>query len=187
MRLLLAALLGAGILVAQPAPPQVVILLIGPPASGKSTQAGMITKRYGLPVVSDVELRQAGGSTEQGMSKALKERLSKFNAAQGFILDGYPETRGQMDFFFTLVKELKLPKPLVVQIDVPDAEARRRAMAEKADMKRFETQLNAYHRELELARQTFTEPDIWVVNGQKTPQQVFQTIQMLMQDRLPQQ
>jgi adenylate kinase family enzyme len=104
------------------------------------------------------------------------------DASKGFIIDGYPATRAEADYFGKLVKEAKLPAPIIIQLDVPDGEVRRRMRA-KGDTGDLEKRLAVYHKELEFARAYYPESDIWTIIGTRTPKEVFETIVSLIQDR----
>jgi adenylate kinase len=116
------------------------IILIGPPGSGKGTQAARIARRYRLPHISTGDiLRQAvrdatplgrevaatiaGGALvgDELISSLVKARLQEPDTAQGFLLDGFPRTAEQAKFLDRLQ-----PDPAVIHIDVPDAEIIRR-------------------------------------------------------------
>ena len=91
------------------------ILLLGPPAAGKGTQAKKLSSWYHWPHISTVDIfRQAyQQQTALGVeahdtywgkgllvpdevtNKLAFERLNQDDCLQGFILDGYPRTIGQ--------------------------------------------------------------------------------------------
>jgi adenylate kinase len=87
------------------------IIFIGPPGSGKGTQAKRLASRFGIPHISTGDmLREAvADGTELGLQAApimasgglvsddlmigiINDRLSKSDAQAGFILDGFPRT-----------------------------------------------------------------------------------------------
>ncbi|MFQ6060441.1 MAG: adenylate kinase [Thermoplasmata archaeon] len=87
------------------------IVLLGPPAAGKGTQAEWISDKYGIPRIStgDMLRRHVSERTELGvlaekyMSKGklvpddvviemMRERLMEEDCREGFLLDGYPRT-----------------------------------------------------------------------------------------------
>jgi adenylate kinase len=87
------------------------IIFIGPPGSGKGTQAKRLASRFGIPHISTGDmLREAvADGTELGLQAApimasgglvsddlmigiINDRMSKFDARKGFILDGFPRT-----------------------------------------------------------------------------------------------
>jgi adenylate kinase len=163
-----------------------VIVLIGPPGSGKTTQADLLQKKYEIPVLAGNELREKAAGSAEKLNALLREQVLHADASKGFIIDGYPATRAEADYFGKLVKEAKLPPPIVIQLDVPDAEVRRR-MKGKEDSTELEKRLAVYHKELEFARSYYPESDIWTVIGTRTPKEVFETIVSLVQDRGEQQ
>lgn len=116
------------------------LVLIGPPGSGKGTQAARIARRYRVPHISTGDiLRQAvrddtplgrevaatiaGGGlvSDQVMSTLVQARLERPDAARGFLLDGFPRTLEQARFLDTVRPDLS-----VIHIDVPDDEIMRR-------------------------------------------------------------
>jgi adenylate kinase len=116
------------------------IVVMGPPGSGKGTQAVRIARRYAVPHISTGDiLRQAvrddtplgrevaatmtGGGlvSDELISSLVKARLQQPDTARGFLLDGFPRTVEQATFLDTLQPDL-----VVIHIDVPDEEIIRR-------------------------------------------------------------
>jgi adenylate kinase len=116
------------------------IVLIGPPGSGKGTQAVRIARRYRVPQIStgdilrqavrdgtplgrEVAATMAGGElvSDELISSLVKARLQQPDAARGFLLDGFPRTVEQAAFLDTLQLDLA-----VIHIEVPDDEIIRR-------------------------------------------------------------
>ena len=92
------------------------VVMLGPPASGKGTQAVRLAQARGIPKIStgDILREAAQSGTELGLrAKALmdrgellgddemigivKERLARPDAAKGYILDGFPRTVPQAE------------------------------------------------------------------------------------------
>lgn len=90
-------------------------LIVGPPGVGKGTQAARISEGFGIPTIStgDIFRSNIAQGTELGkqvkaivdagdyvpdtLTNALVEdRLNSADAAQGFLLDGYPRTPDQV-------------------------------------------------------------------------------------------
>src|SRR5690349_1591324 len=110
-----------------------VVLLIGPPGSGKTTQAKKISRKYRVPSISMSDLlKKDAGWGKAGSKKVLKaqmesgelvndeaadllvrKRLFLKDADHGFILDGYPANATQADKLGVLLKERNLPQPVV--------------------------------------------------------------------------
>lgn len=50
----------------------------------------------------------------------IRERLAEADAAEGWLLDGFPRTIPQANFLETLLEEIKQPCDFVVNLEVPD-------------------------------------------------------------------
>jgi adenylate kinase len=102
------------------------LILLGPPGAGKGTQAKIIASRYKLPHISTGDMfretAQSGselGTRLQGYMSAgklvpdetvievVKDRLSKSDCANGFLLDGFPRTVPQAKALDALLAENK--------------------------------------------------------------------------------
>jgi adenylate kinase len=116
----------------------VVLLLFGPPGSGKGTQSRLITNWLGIPAISTGDMLRAeiqagtalgkaarsimasGGLVGDDLvNKMLSRRVSQPDCTKGFLLDGYPRTVEQAEFFDGLVAEQGWPKPIILHLDVP--------------------------------------------------------------------
>jgi len=179
---LFAVLLSAWSSFAQSPGKGLVIVLIGPPGSGKTTQSELIRKKYKIPVLAGNEMRDKAGESTEKMNGLLREQVLHADSKRGFVIDGYPATRAEADYFGSLVKEAKLSSPIIIQLDVPDEEVRRR-MQGKGDAAELEKHLARYHKELDLAQSYYPESDIWKIIGTREPQDVFRTIVSLIEDR----
>jgi len=115
-----------------------VLLLLGPPGSGKGTQAERLVKQLNIPAISTGEMIRAevrtgselgkkaqavmvtGGLLDDKMvNDIVASRLAKPDCASGFMLDGYPRSVGQAEYLGILLPKLGYPQPTVVHIDVP--------------------------------------------------------------------
>jgi len=118
------------------------VVMLGPPASGKGTQAVRLAKARGIPKIStgDILREAAQTGSELGLrAKALmdrgellgdremigivKERLAKPDASNGFILDGFPRTVLQAEALDRLLDGQPL---VIVDLAAPDSELIRR-------------------------------------------------------------
>src|SRR5690606_38450510 len=118
------------------------LVLIGPPGSGKGTQATRISERYGVPWISTGDilraavkagtplgvqvqtLLSAGALVDDGlMIDLVRERLSRDDTRRGFILDGFPRTLVQA----AALDDMAAGTPLfALVLDVPEHELARR-------------------------------------------------------------
>ena len=121
------------------------ILLVGPPGSGKGTQAGALHRRWGLPHISSGDLlrahvkqdtalgRQAKPFMERGdlvpdalIIDMMAERLSEPDAEGGYVLDGFPRTVAQAEALDARLADLRQELDSVISLEVPEAEILRR-------------------------------------------------------------
>jgi adenylate kinase len=115
------------------------ILLLGAPGAGKGTQAQLIKEKYNIPHISTGDMfREAirnktpiGVLADSYISKGnlvpddvtialVKERLSKDDCANGYLLDGFPRTLVQAEALTQLTKEINRPIDLVIDIEVDE-------------------------------------------------------------------
>ena len=130
------------------------LVLLGAPGSGKGTQAQRMQARHGVPQVSTGDLlreavaagtelgraaqivMQAGGLVADDiMLGIIRERLTRPDAARGFILDGFPRTQAQADGLAALLKNLGTPIDTVVLMEI-DPEVLLRRVAGRRSCRR---------------------------------------------------
>jgi adenylate kinase family enzyme len=171
-----------------------LIVVIGPPGSGKTTQTERLRKARGMAVISVDDLiaknRQEFEKFKrpqiQGveprvdpvMNRLVEEALGSVDLSKGVILDGYPAAKIHGDHLNVLREKFKLAKPTVIHLQVPDNVVRKRLKKQKrADL---DQQLKDYHREFDFAREYFPEADIRDVDGTKKPDAVAKEISKLL-------
>src|SRR5262245_24383382 len=117
------------------------LILLGPPGSGKGTQAQLLCQRKQLEHISTGDLLRAavrdGSQTgllakpylESGglapddlVNGVIAERFERTDRPSGFVMDGYPRTEAQARTFDALLAKYALPLDAVVLLDVPDEE-----------------------------------------------------------------
>ena len=127
-----------------PAGPRVVLL--GPPGSGKGTQAEILAAPLGVPAISTGEMLReavaagtplgrrvagviaAGRLVDDGlMAEVVRERLQQPDARVGFLLDGYPRNPAQAETLAGILAEQDAELDAVVILRVPEATLLRRA------------------------------------------------------------
>jgi adenylate kinase len=117
------------------------IVLVGAPGAGKGTQAARMVERYGVPHIStgDIFRKAVADGTALGVEAKkymdagelvpdevvigiVAERLGEADAAQGFILDGFPRTLAQADALDVALAGAGRKLDAVVLVDVPRGE-----------------------------------------------------------------
>lgn len=176
-------------------PSQPLIVLIGPPLSGKTSLVDSITRAYGIPNISIEDLikdhapelehlRGQGMSMAEmrydpAMSRYLRERLKTADLSHGLALDGFPATLVQAEDLAKMVPELKL-KPIAFQIEVLDDVIRERAKqtGRKSDSSQIiEQRIKDYHREMDAISSYFPNAKIVPVDGGKSEAEIWKAIQ----------
>ena len=111
------------------------IILLGAPGAGKGTQAQFLMNKYGIPQISTGDMLRAaikegtplGIEAKKVMDAGqlvsdeliiglVKERITKADCANGFLLDGFPRTIPQAD----AMKENGITVDHCLEFDVPD-------------------------------------------------------------------
>lgn len=112
------------------------LIILGPPGSGKGTQAVLLAERLGVPHIStgDILREHVAAGDELGrraqafisagqlvpdelVNEIIQERLSRSDCAEGCILDGYPRTLNQAGMLDELLKRRGL-RAVVVNLAV---------------------------------------------------------------------
>ncbi|HEU4773670.1 MAG TPA: adenylate kinase [Lysobacter sp.] len=114
------------------------LVLLGPPGSGKGTQAVRLKEHLQVPHISTGDLLRAevaagsalGREASAVMARGelvsdeillgmLESRFSRDDTRGGFILDGYPRNLAQADALNALLERIGQPMDAAVQLDVP--------------------------------------------------------------------
>jgi len=124
------------------------LILMGPPGSGKGTQAKRLVERFGIPQISTGDILReavASGSEIGKRAKAImdrgdlvpdevvieivRQRLARPDCKKGFVLDGFPRTRNQAKSLDAILADQGREPARVVALVVADDELRRRILA----------------------------------------------------------
>lgn len=111
------------------------VILLGSPGSGKGTQAHFITEKFNIPQISTGDMLRAAVKAGTPLGKEakkvmdagglvsddiilglIKERISKPDCKNGFLLDGFPRTIAQAEGLEAMGVDIDY----VIEIDVPD-------------------------------------------------------------------
>jgi adenylate kinase len=121
------------------------LVLLGPPGSGKGTQGERLQEDFHLPYWATGDILRAAVRDETELGREAKEymdrgdlvpdevivgvigeRIGSHEAADGFILDGFPRTTVQAEALDERMAELGRELTAALMIDVPDEEVVRR-------------------------------------------------------------
>lgn len=124
------------------------LVLVGPPGAGKGTQAVVLAEKLGIPHISTGDLFRAHIADDSELGREVKsyldtgklvpdevtnamvkERLSEPDAADGFLLDGFPRNVGQAEVLGKMLGEIDHPLDAVVELKVDEDELVQRLLA----------------------------------------------------------
>ena len=129
------------------------IILLGPPGSGKGTQAQRLVQRYGIVQLSTGEMLRAAvaAGTPVGLRAkdimasgglvpdevvvgVIADRIEQPDAKKGFILDGFPRTVPQAEALDNLLKHKHLKLDAVIELRVNESALLQRVETRVAEM-----------------------------------------------------
>ena len=183
---------------------KVVILVVGKPGSGKTTQSKNISRRCKIPTLSmskildkeagwvgtslkkNTKANRASGDllNDEAANRLVTKYITRKNARNGFVLDGYPTTVKQAAYLDYQLEDLGLPKPIVVHLKVSEDVAVERMLKRKrADdtPENIRRRMVDYQREESQAAGLFSAEQITVVDGTGSPKAVWAEIQKILQ------
>src|SRR5262245_4416482 len=134
--------------------PELNLVLLGPPGSGKGTQGERLQDDFRLPYYATGDILRAAvregtdlgseakGYMDQGdlvpdevMVGLIAERVSREEAGDGFILDGFPRTTAQAEALDSKMSDLGRSITVAILIDVADDEVIRRLSGRRTCVK----------------------------------------------------
>jgi adenylate kinase len=120
------------------------LVLLGPPGSGKGTQAEMITRQFGIPVTSTgailrrerdlgtplgqqtAEVLRSGGLVSDKIIIELIEDWLRLHGGHGFVFDGFPRTLPQAESLMSILARLRSALDLAIWLEVSEQTVRER-------------------------------------------------------------
>ncbi len=130
------------------------LILLGPPGSGKGTQAQRLIHRHGIVQLSTGEMLRAAVAAETPVGLRAKDimasgalvpddivigiisdRLDQPDAAKGFILDGFPRTVPQAQALDDLLKKKHIKLDAVIELRVNESALLQRVENRAAEMR----------------------------------------------------
>jgi adenylate kinase len=128
------------------------LILMGPPGAGKGTQARIIADRLSIPAIStgDIFRENVTQQTELGVAAKrymdagdyvpdeitnamVRDRINETDAADGFLLDGYPRTVAQVAELDSMLEEAGQALDAVVVLTVDKDEVVQRLVKRAQD------------------------------------------------------
>lgn len=124
------------------------IIFIAPPAAGKGTQAKLVSNEYNIPHISTGDLLREEISknstiglsikkdlecgnlvSDEVITTLLKNRITKSDCLNGYILDGYPRNLAQAKKYNNLLEELHYDSGAVIFFNIDKEVALKRTLS----------------------------------------------------------
>ena len=185
-------------------------LIVGPQGSGKGTQGVLVAEAFGVPQVAtgDIFRENVKGGTELGTkvqeiieaghlvpdeltSELVRDRLEQPDAARGFLLDGYPRNRGQVEHLDAFLEGRGEALDAVIELEVPRDESIARLRHRATEQGRTDdteeviaNRLAIYERETAPILDVYRERDLVLrIDGVGTLDEVTERIFAALADR----
>jgi adenylate kinase len=145
------------------------LVLLGPPAAGKGTQARRMTDQFGGVHIDTGDILRANAERGTDLGRKARtymergdlvpdevvidmvlERVGEPDCAAGFVLDGFPRTVPQAEALDRRLGELDRPLDATVVLEVEEAELRRRLAERAREQDRSDDDEQAIRQRLEL-------------------------------------
>ena len=178
--------------------------MLGPQGAGKGTQAKRIAAEYGIPHIATGDMLRAAIAAQTPLGRQvqpildsgklvpddlmialIRERLSQEDAADGFVLDGFPRTMEQAEALDTMLREIGRELTIVFALQLPEQISIERLTKRAHEEGRpddtphaIRTRLDLYHRETEpLIEHYRVTGNVVGIHADRTVDEVFAEIQ----------
>jgi adenylate kinase len=130
------------------------IIMLGAPGAGKGTQAKKIAEKYGIPHISTGDIFRANIKNGTELGKKAKtymdqgllvpdeltcdlvvDRIQQADAANGYVLDGFPRTIPQAECLTDALNQLGSSIDYAIDVNVPDENIVSRMSGRRACLK----------------------------------------------------
>lgn len=180
------------------------VLLLGPQGSGKGTQAKRISEEYGVPHIATGDMLRATIEADTPLGRTLKpildsghlvsddlmiqlirNRLEEPDAAEGFVLDGFPRTWAQARALDAMLREIGRDLDVVFELQTSDGVSTERLLKRAREESRADDtpeviaeRLATYHRETEpLVEHYRSSGNLVGIHAARSINEVFSEIQ----------
>ena len=152
------------------------LLIVGPPGAGKGTQASRLAEAFGIPTISTGDIFRSNIKEQTELGKQVtaildagdyvpdtltndlvEDRLAQPDAQEGYLLDGYPRTEGQVAFLDAVNERRGRGLDAVVRLVADHDEVIRRLQLRAAEQGRSDDTDEAMRHRLEVYERE-TEP-----------------------------
>jgi adenylate kinase len=180
------------------------VIFLGPPGSGKGTQAEILAKLLDIPHISTGEIlrsaiakstplgQKAKGYMARGelvpnelILDMVRERLQDQDIQKGWILDGFPRSVSQATFLDELLGEINYAAPCVIDLEVPQNVLIDRLLKRGRQDDTEETirrRLEVYHEQTEPVTDYYRgKGNLHVVDGNRGTEEVTQSLKDIVQ------
>ena len=184
------------------------VLLLGPQGAGKGTQGKLISAENGIPHIAtgDILRGAMAAGTELGrkvkpiydagglvpddiMIELIRERLCADDAANGFVLDGFPRTAVQAEALDEMLDEIGRPLTVVFEFQLPEEVCIERLRLRAVEEGRVDdtedairTRLGLYHEQTEpLIEHYRARGNLVGIPADRSVEEVFAEIQQALE------
>jgi adenylate kinase len=176
-----------------------LIVLVGPPLSGKTTHISLLEKSYGIPTVavddlihahaSDLQVFVMPGQTLRDMrydpsiTRYLRSKLDSMDLSKGVALDGYPATVVQSQDLAKIIADYGFQPVVLMQLELSDSAVRKRAAKtgrQQDAPEELEQRLKEYHRQFDAIGAYFPNANIQKLDASKPEAKVSKDIDAIL-------